>query len=101
MYMYMHILSSSQHTFAEIIGMIDHIDLPISVCLAVLALLVVAVWLEGVEGFSGAFTTPPNFFTTVPSVLSTPGICPTGTVSMHSLNLLETVNQLCFVSSWR
>lgn len=46
--MYMHILSSSQHTFAEIIRMVDHIDLPVSVCLAVLALLVVAVWLEGV-----------------------------------------------------
>lgn len=44
----MHILSSSQHTFAEIIRMVDHIDLPVSVCLAVLALLVVAVWLEGV-----------------------------------------------------
>lgn len=43
--------------------------------------------MEGVEGFTGAFTTPPIFFTTVPSVLSTPGICPTGTTFCNGVCL--------------
>ncbi|XP_062615785.1 uncharacterized protein LOC134277467 [Saccostrea cucullata] len=44
-----------------------------------LGLVFVGVGWRGVEGFTQVFTTPPNFITSVPSLLSTGGICPPGT----------------------